>query len=166
MSFAITRPIVTARLPHQPLALAVSALLALGGQPVSAATINVTGGCNLVDAITAANTDAAVGGCPTGDTGTDTIVLTSNDTITLTTVNNMSDGNNGLPSITSPIIINGNNATILRSGMTAFRIFQVARAGSRSADGDRAGLLRCASPRPANAVAAAPGSAARCRSPY
>ena len=48
-----------------------------------AATIYVTGACTLIDAITAANTDTATGGCPAGS-GADTIVLTSGSTHTLT----------------------------------------------------------------------------------
>ena len=50
----------------------VALLLALGQEPVLAATINVSGGCSLVNAITAANTDTATGGCPQGS-GADTI---------------------------------------------------------------------------------------------
>ena len=46
------------RLPLAGIAL----MLALGQQPVQAATISVGGSCTLVDAITAANTDTATGG--------------------------------------------------------------------------------------------------------
>jgi len=52
----------------------VALLLALGQEPVLAATINVSGGCSLINAITAANTDTATGGCPQGS-GADTITL-------------------------------------------------------------------------------------------
>ena len=44
----------------------VALLLALGQEPVLAATINVGGGCTLVTAIRAANTNTAQGGCPAG----------------------------------------------------------------------------------------------------
>src|SRR5262249_35103123 len=84
--------------------LASLALLrALGQMPALAATIQVNGTCTLVDAITAANTDTATGGCPTGS-GADTIVLPANSTIMLTSVNNCA---NGLPQITSTITIEG-----------------------------------------------------------
>jgi hypothetical protein len=65
----------------------VALLLALGQEPVLAATINVSGGCSLINAITAANTDTATDGCPQGN-GTDTITLPAGSTQTLTTVNN------------------------------------------------------------------------------
>ena len=45
----------------------VALMLALGQSPALAATIPVGGSCTLVDAITAANTDTATGGCPAGN---------------------------------------------------------------------------------------------------
>lgn len=104
-------------------------LLALGQAPALAATILVDGTtCTLVHAITAANTDTATGGCPAGS-GADTIVLPANSTITLTSVNNSYYGSyNGLPRITSEIIIEGNGSTILRdSSAPDFRMFEVLR---------------------------------------
>jgi hypothetical protein len=102
-------------------------MIALGAMPMAhAATINVGGGCSLVDAITAANTDSATGGCSAGS-GADTIELESSTTYTLTAVNNTTDGENGLPSISSEIIINGNGATISREeAAPKFRILHVA----------------------------------------
>lgn len=102
-----------------------------------AATITVTsesggtGGpdCTLRDAITAANTDTAMGGCVAGN-GADTIELPVDTTITLTEPDNNTDGLNGLPSITSEVIINGNGSTVERAdGTPAFRIFFVASKG-------------------------------------
>ena len=59
-------------------------LLGLSAMPMAqAATINVDGGCSLVDAITAANSDTATGGCSAGS-GADTIELESSTTYTLT----------------------------------------------------------------------------------
>jgi predicted outer membrane repeat protein len=58
--------------------------------------------------------------------------LASDCSYTLDTVNNTADGPNGLPSIASYIIINGNGATIERSsegGTPQFRIFHVAASG-------------------------------------
>ena len=120
--------------------------------PLMAAMITVndtsgtTGGpgCTLRDAITAANTDAATGGCSAGS-GADTIVLPTNATITLTVTDNTTDGANGLPSITSVITVRGNGTTIERSGLLPcnlngttdpgeFRIFHVGSAGDLTLD--------------------------------
>lgn len=128
--------------------LVVGILLMLGGNniPIAhAATINVTstsggtGGpsCTLRDAITAANTDTAVGSCPAGS-GADTIVLPvspSTDTIiTLTVVDNGTGSEtNGLPAITTNITINGSGAIIERSTVREtplFRIFQISTGGT------------------------------------
>jgi hypothetical protein len=74
-------------------------MLALGQAPALAANINVGGGCTLVDAITAANTDNAIGLCPAGS-GADTLVLRPRSTHTLTQVNNSTpNGPTGLPVI-------------------------------------------------------------------
>ncbi len=81
--------------------------------------------CNVNDLIGAITTANA-------SWGADTLYLTDDCTYTLTTVNNNTDGPNGLPPITSEIIINGNGATIERSsadGTPQFRIFHVARDG-------------------------------------
>lgn len=108
--------------------LAGIALLALGQAPAFAATINVGGGCTLVDAVTSANTDAGTGGCTDG-AGADTLVLPSGGTQTLTDVNN---ADNGLPVITSAITIQGNGSTIRRAATAPpFRIFDVAAGAGR-----------------------------------
>ncbi|MBX3142996.1 MAG: hypothetical protein KF813_04510 [Trueperaceae bacterium] len=86
--------------------------------------------CTLRDAITAANTDAAVGGCRAGD-GHDTIVLPTEVVISLLAVDNSINGQNGLPSITSTITLLGNGSTIQRGGTEAeFRIFHVGASGN------------------------------------
>lgn len=106
----------------------VTLLMALGQTPALAATINVGGGCTLVNAITAANTDTATGGCAAGF-GADTVVLPQRSTQTLTVVNNTADDRNpnGLPVIRSTITIQGNGATIRRTSTAPFfRIFSVA----------------------------------------
>src|SRR5262245_27246660 len=78
----------------------VALLLALGQSPGLTATIPVGGACTLVDAITAANTDTATGGCPAGS-GADTIVLPAGSIHTLMEVNNnhFVYGSTGLPVI-------------------------------------------------------------------
>lgn len=87
---------------------------------VQAATIKANGGtCTLIDAITAANRNAAIHGCPAGNdrsNGGDIIELLTD--VTLTAANNTDpDGcPNGLPAIASNITINGNGHTIARSG--------------------------------------------------
>lgn len=112
----------------QPLA-GVALLLVLGQAPAFAATINIGGACTLVNAITAANTDIATGGCAAGF-GADTLVLPPGSTQTLTEVNNTTAtyNDNGLPVITSAITIEGNGATIRAEpgeGESPFRIFDV-----------------------------------------
>ena len=91
------------------LALALSAAQATS--PSLAADITVGGECSLADAIAAANSDAPVGGCPTGD-GSDTITLTHDVTLEAE-----------LPYIRSAITING--AGHLISGDLSHRIFRV-----------------------------------------
>lgn len=84
-------------------------------------TITVDGStCTLADAITAANTDTATGGCPAGS-GADTINLTVNVTLT-----------SALPQITSEITIQGNNHII--DGNSAHRIFDISSDGDLTLD--------------------------------
>ena len=110
---------------------AIALLLALGQAPALAATINVDGtSCTLVDAITAANTDAATGGCTAGS-GADTLVLAAGSTHTLIEVNDGTDGPTGLPAIASVITIEGNGSTIRRDrSVTEFRILAVRSNGN------------------------------------
>lgn len=90
------------------------------------------GACSLIEAIVNANADEAVyADCPPGR-GPDVIVLEPG-AYTLAEVYESADGENGLPSITSVIVIRGNGATITRSatpGVPAFRIFRVAPEGT------------------------------------
>ena len=78
----------------------IALLCALGQAPALAATISVGGSCTLVDAITAANSDAVTGGCSAGS-GADVLILPSESMQTLTAVNNNTNGPTGLPVITS-----------------------------------------------------------------
>jgi CSLREA domain-containing protein len=112
------------------LALGLSQVLTLSAPVAQAATITVTtdsgdtGGpdCTLRDAITAANFDTAIGGCPAGSDA-DLIVLPDHSTITLTTPDNP---DNGLPIVTSSITIEGNGTTIERDpNSPEFRIFEL-----------------------------------------
>jgi hypothetical protein len=89
------------------------------------------GNCTLGEAIQAANTDTAVDGCPAGNA--DDIIELAAGTYVLAQVDNNTGGANGLPSITSPMAINGGGATITRStadGTPDLRIFHVASGGS------------------------------------
>jgi hypothetical protein len=113
------------RLPLAGIAL----MLALGQPSAQAATITVNSSCTLIDAITAANSDTATGGCPAGH-GADTLVLPPSSKHTLTSFNNSTYGYTGLPVITSPITIAGNKSTIIRdSGAPGFRILAVSSMG-------------------------------------
>jgi hypothetical protein len=90
----------------------VALTLALTSAPAQAATIPVDNTtCTLVDAITAANTDTATGGCAAGS-GADTIELQSN--VTLVTPIPVDFRSAGLPRIGPPLTINGNGFTIAR----------------------------------------------------
>jgi hypothetical protein len=89
--------------------------------------------CSLVEAIDNANSDSDTSGgdCPAG-AGPDTIELGTSEVYTLTVVHNITDGANGLPSITSEIVIEGNGSTIVRStdgGTPEFRILHNAASG-------------------------------------
>ena len=99
--------------------------------PLMAAVIVVDGNCTLVDAITAANTDSATGNCPAGS-GADEIQLTVD--VTLTVVDNNTDGANGLPSITSEVTVEGVGGSLPRAivrdpAAPNFRIFHVGASG-------------------------------------
>ncbi|MCA9994801.1 MAG: hypothetical protein KDE56_03570 [Anaerolineales bacterium] len=109
--------------------LAAAAMaFALSGAPninvaQAAADIMVDGkNCTLMDAITAANTDAVVGGCD--GSSSDTLVLTKD--IVLKAIDNSDFGNSGTPVITSNITIQGNGHKIKRDGKDPFRILTVA----------------------------------------
>ncbi|HXV61070.1 MAG TPA: choice-of-anchor Q domain-containing protein [Vicinamibacteria bacterium] len=113
----------------------VVALLVVMQQTAFPAVITVDGGCTLVDAIDAANTDMAVGGCTAGS-GADEIHLSGD--VTLTEVNNTLDGlGNGLPSVSTDITIKGNSFTVMRDGgamVPEFRIFHVGPTGTLTLD--------------------------------
>ena len=76
-----------------------------------AADIELSDNCSLADAITAANTDTAVGGCLAGD-GADTITLSGDIMLTA-----------ALPHITSEVTIDG--AGYMISGNNRYRVFAV-----------------------------------------
>jgi len=120
------------------LAGAISLSLAsMASTPTHAATIDViNGGCTLEDAITSANDDSATLSCGAGS-GDDTIVLQNSSVHSFALSNNSTDGSNALPSITSVITIQGNDATIKRDSIasaTDFRLFHVAAGGDLTLD--------------------------------
>lgn len=87
------------------------------------------GACSLIEAIDNANSDSdsSGGDCPAG-AGPDTIHLAAAATYTLDAVHNATDGDNGLPSITTTVVVEGNGSIIERSaaGITpAFRLIHV-----------------------------------------
>ncbi|MBK8620071.1 MAG: CSLREA domain-containing protein [Anaerolineales bacterium] len=88
---------------------------------------NTGASCSLREAIIAANTNAAYGGCLAGS-GTDTIAFADNYTITLSL-------GSQLPLVTTTISIKGNGATntIVRANAAAntvtYRVFEVGGAG-------------------------------------
>jgi hypothetical protein len=114
-------------------------LLALGQGVATAATITVTtnnpnavadGQCSLIEAIINANNDAATHADCGAGSGTDTIVLPANATVTLTNVSDNTYGPTGLPPVTSRITIEGNGAVIARQGSAAaFGLMAVKNSG-------------------------------------
>jgi len=114
-------------------------------QPIHAATINVTanavdtvvnGNCSLIEAIQAAETDAAVDACTAGS-GADIINVPAG-TYTLTVVDNILSGENGLPQVGTTITVVGAGASttiITRSGATRFRFFRVLNTGNLTLNG-------------------------------
>jgi len=96
--------------------------------PLSAENvITVNDDCSLVDAITAANTDTAVGGCAKGS-GTDIIELTQDVLLTEAVV--VIGEAAGLPSIDSIITVRGNYHTITRAhDAPNFHFFYIEQAG-------------------------------------
>ena len=85
--------------------------LFLHATPSWAADITVNRECTLADAIEAANSDEAVGGCPAGD-GADTIALSADVTL-----------DQMLPAVNSTVILEGKGFTI--SGGFQFQIFVI-----------------------------------------
>ena len=94
--------------------------------PTQAAIIDVNCGdvTGLINAINTANSNI----------GADEINLNVDAQVNcvypLTVVDNNTDGANGLPSITTPITINGNQSAIRRQGSEEFRIIYVASTGN------------------------------------
>ena len=106
-------------------------------QAVAPAVIPVAGGCTLVDAITAANTDSPKNACTAGS-GADEIHLTANVTLTLALGDNSTPyGFRGLPVISTDVTIKGYGFTIARDVTTpapVFGIFAVSTTGMLSLD--------------------------------
>ena len=89
-------------------------VLLLLHQPVGAAVIIVDPTCSLADAITAANTDSATGGCTAG-AGADELRLTADVTLM-----------EALPAVASEITVEGNDFTVARDDAAPnFRIFEM-----------------------------------------
>lgn len=85
-------------------------------------------GCKLRDAVQAAITDTAQGGCPAGSG--DDIIQINPEAITLTERDNNDHGANGLFPITNGVTIIGNGTTIQRAANAEpFRFFYVAPTG-------------------------------------
>ena len=97
-------------------------VIVFGARPTLATdyTVDANSACALADAISAANSDSAVGNCAAGS-GADTIYLSGDITLA---------GN--LPTITSSMTINSDDHTIKRviSGNQAYRIFNIDRGAS------------------------------------
>ncbi|MEQ8675914.1 MAG: choice-of-anchor Q domain-containing protein [Aggregatilineales bacterium] len=115
----------------------LTGLFLIPQKAIFAATITVTtnnpivavdGVCSLIEAIDNANDDAAThADCPAG-AGADTITLTGDNVLNAVAVN--VNGPTGLPSITSPITLEGAGFRISRNPVAPpFRIFHIAAGG-------------------------------------
>jgi hypothetical protein len=110
-----------------------TAICLLAGGDASAGTITVGGACGLQDAITAAETDTATGGCAAGS-GEDTVALTGDVTLT-SAGGNTGFEDSGLPPIGSTITIQGNGYRIARDpGAANFEMIEVASTGVLTLD--------------------------------
>ncbi len=92
--------------------------------------IAVNGQCSLIEAIVNANDDAATHADCAAGAGADTISLPNDAVLLFSVVDNSTDGNNGLPSITGALTILGNNAALVRNtggAIPEFRFFHVAQ---------------------------------------
>ncbi len=117
---------LAANRPTRVLRIALCCALVLR-HPIAPAVIEVGGACNLPDAISAANDDTNVGGCSAGS-GADTILLSA--TVELDTVAVLDEGENGLPTVTSEITIDGGGSSITRDQAgPLFRIVKVDELG-------------------------------------
>ena len=121
----------TTRLPSHAWVVASAMLLAHVALPVAAAQISVS--CSVSEFIGAINAANSTPNC--------TINVPAGCTLTLTAIDNVWYGPNGLPAITAPMTIEGNGLKIVRStnaGTPAFRFFYV----SGGLSGLAAGNLR------------------------
>ena len=80
--------------------------------------------CTLRDAVTAANTDSPAGGCPAGQSGTDTITFNLHPSCGIVIC--VIDVSSPLPTVTDDLTISGAGGTIILSGGGATRLFNVA----------------------------------------
>ena len=101
------------------------------GTPVATITVNTTGDttggpdCSLRDAITAANTDQATGGCTAGS-GADTINFSVNGQINLGST---------LPGVASELTIDGSGQNVVVNGQVAEGVLVVGAGASLAVDG-------------------------------
>ena len=114
--------------------LVLICILVCGGaaaavEPASAARIVTGANCSLVDAITSANTNAAIGGCTAGSAGRDMIVTGG------ATLSAPDNGVNGLPVITEDLLIRSPDPAVLSfitrdfaGGTPEFRVFEIGTA--------------------------------------
>jgi len=120
-----TTPTITVTITPTPTITATSVITVASGVVAIAADSK----CSLREAIVNANNDAATyPDCPAGN-GADTIILPGS-TYSITDTFNLTDGKNGLPSITSTMTINGNMSDVKRSSSDDFRIFHVGSNGN------------------------------------
>lgn len=122
-----------------PLAILLSLLLLVTPARARAAIVVTTtspaaaadGLCSLIEAIENANADSGLHPDCAAGSGVDTITLAAGATYLLTAVHNITDDGNGLPVVSSQMVIDGQGAEIVRElGSPSFRLFYVGPGGS------------------------------------
>ena len=117
-----------ARALRPPLPALLALLLATSAPTANGATLVADGArCSLADAIVAANTDRAAGGCTAGS-GPDTVRVATD--VTLSAADNAQFGPTGLPVVSSDMRIEGAGRTISRAEVDErFRLLAVGSDG-------------------------------------
>jgi len=126
------RTATPSRTPHRPHTFVAALLTILLATPngVSPDGILVNDECTLPDAMTSVLGATPAGGCEVQDSAPsgETVIEITAD-VDLTSVNNETDGPNGLPSVTGPVRVEGNGFTVRRAS-SFFRIFHIASNGT------------------------------------
>lgn len=132
-SLTTTNRAKTAAAPAPPPVAEITVNSPLQQVTLAAPTGVADGNCTLGEAILSANSNSNIGGCMRSASAAPFTIVLSNTTYTLANIADVNFGPNGLPQVTSQIIIQGNGATIERSAVANtpnFRIFAISSTGA------------------------------------